>query len=865
MFDFTQLLSLLGSPPVTSFIATYAATKGLDELLNAVKSQDTIAYQLLTCLEKALRKTCNHFDWEYDSTAIPETFLPHWRSIKTIDTTESLSSVIENAVGRHVSLEVLEYWAHSFYNAVSDSQFEHLYKYLVINKLSDNEPPTPKPLPDTHRYITLAAPPTNKEFSYRDEMVEDLYKTIHQNKKLALISGLGGIGKTTIAKALYHKVKNEFKHIAWVEYQHSIKDSLLSSFTLFNDIKDSADRYRRITNFLLGATKDTIIFIDNVSDNDYEGVSFIEQLPVNVVLTSRSSKIGNFTPFTVGFLSEKQCVEIFYKYYEYDTARERESIVSKLVQLVKCHTLSVELLARAANRPGYSLEKYAAELKEKGFEYPDFSVRTNHTANTKTIAEHLRTLFELVTVNDEQQRILKNFAVMPSVEIPAEVEAWLGCAVDDIMGLTELGWLAVSETGYEMHPIIKEAILLQYNSVEYEDFEAIVKYMSGDDYINDAEIYTKVRARLSIVEPIMSCLGNIENEDIGLLFNNIAIVYSRQGDYHKALEWHQKTLEICKKVLGLEHPSTATTYNNIAEVYVRQGDYHEALEWHQKALQIREKVLGLEHPNTATTYNNIASVFNSQGDYPKALEWYLKALKICEKVLGLEHQDTAATYNNIALVFDNQGDYPKALEWYQKALEIREEVLGLEHPDTATTYNNIASVFNSQGDYPEALEWHQKAMVIKEKILGIEHPSTATTYHNIALVHTHQGDYPKALEWNQKALKICEKVLGIEHLDTASTYNNIAGVFASQGDYSKALEWNQKALKIREKVLGLEHPDTATTYNNIAGVFVRQGDYHKALEWFQKALQICEKVLGLEHPNTVAIKENIAFVKVLLN
>ena len=858
MFDPTPLISYLGSQPIISFIATYTATKCLNSLLGAIKKKDTIEYQLVKCLEEALNRTCYHFGWERDYNAISETFLSHWRSIKTIDATESLSSIIEKAVGRQVGHEELDYWKDSFYRAIINHS--SLFNYLLIYKIVELKPPE-RDL--THHYLTTLASPVSEEFSHRDDMVKDLYQALSQNQKLALISGLGGIGKTTIAKALYHMVKDEYKHVAWVEYQHSIKDSLLNSFILFNNVDDSAVRYNRIQNFLLGATKDTIIFIDNVSDGDIEGVRFIEQLTANVVLTSRSSKIGNFKAFTVGFLSEEQCVDIFYKYYEYDAARKKESTVRKLVQLVKCHTLSVELLARAAHRPGYSLESYAAGLKERGFEYPDFSVKTNHTASINTIAGHLRALFELVKVNDEQKRILINFAHMPSIEIPADVETWIGCTINDIMGLTKLGWLTVSEIGYEMHPIIKEAILLQYKSVEYKDFESVVDYMSSDDYIHVADIYTKVRTRLSLAESIMSYLVNIEKEEIGLLFNNIALVYSRQGDYPKALDWHQKALAISEKVLDVEHPDTATTYNNIALVYSRQGYYSKALDWYQKALEICEKVLGVEHPDTATTHNNIAEVYFSRGDYPKALDWFQKALEITEKALGVEHPDTATTYNNIALVYSSQGYYSKALDWLQKALEIREKVLGIEHPYTATTYNNIALVYSSQDDYPKALDWYQKALEICEKVLGVEHPDTATTYNNIAEAYSNQGDYPKARDWFQKALEIREKVLSVEHPYTATTYNNIAGVYYRQGDYHKALDWYQKAWEICEKVLGVEHPYTAITYNNIALVYSSQGDYPKARDWYRKALQICEKVLGIKHPTTIIVKDNMEYVEEL--
>jgi len=244
--------------------------------------------------------------------------------------------------------------------------------------------------------------------------------------------------------------------------------------------------------------------------------------------------------------------------------------------------------------------------------------------------------------------------------------------------------------------------------------------------------------------------------------------------YNQALEVFLLAYKLLKKNAYLDDSYAIFIMNGISKVYCAQANYPCALEYSQKAIYISEKVLGLEHPDTATTYNIIAEVYYRQGDYPKALEWNQKALKIREKVFDLEHPDTATTYNNIALVFYIQSDYPKALEWNQKALKIREKVFGLEHPANATSYNDIALVYNSQGDYTKALELYQKALKSFEKVFGLEHPYTATTYYNIALVYYNQGDYPRALEWYQKALKIREKVLGLEHPDTITVKDNIA-------------------------------------------------------------------------------------------
>ncbi|MCP4359898.1 MAG: tetratricopeptide repeat protein, partial [Chloroflexi bacterium] len=70
-------------------------------------------------------------------------------------------------------------------------------------------------------------------------------------------------------------------------------------------------------------------------------------------------------------------------------------------------------------------------------------------------------------------------------------------------------------------------------------------------------------------------------------------------------------------------------------------------------LAIREKVLGPEHPDTATSLNNLALLLQAQGDYEGALPYYDRALAIFEAKLGPNHPNTRIVRSNLASLDKN--------------------------------------------------------------------------------------------------------------------------------------------------------------------------------------------------------------------
>jgi tetratricopeptide (TPR) repeat protein len=304
----------------------------------------------------------------------------------------------------------------------------------------------------------------------------------------------------------------------------------------------------------------------------------------------------------------------------------------------------------------------------------------------------------------------------------------------------------------------------------------------------------------------------------GSIYCLLGLAKYNQGEYQEAIRFYEKSIEIYKKTLPLNHLNLAASYNNIGLVYDSMGEYSKALSYYEKALEISQKSLPPNHPSLASSYNNIGLVYKNMGEYSKALSSHEKALEIKQQSLPPNHPDLAGSYGNIGVVYDSMGGYSKALSSYEKALEIQQQSLPPNHPDLAASYNNIGLVYDSMGEYSKALSYYEKALEIKQQSLPPNHPSLAMSYNNIGIVYRKMGDYSKALSFYEKALEIRQQSLPPNHPDLAASYNNIGVAYENMGNYSKARSFYEHAVDIGQQSLPSNHPDLQMYRNNLDSV-----------------------------------------------
>ena len=725
-------------------------------------------------------------------------------------------------------------------------------------------------------------PDRNNKFTGHLKLLEEIHRIFNTKNDVSLIesiviTGMGGIGKSEIAKAYAYRYCKDYQHILWVNAETGTSiEAAYRYFAERNRIgtpKDDSETVIRNVKTWMQEHNHWLFIYDN-AENEKSLKKYCSSswtAGQHILVTSRSRLFIRFLPINISVFNEAEACE-FIENYTNKPADEYFRLLAKKMGYLPLaldqagaymyvHNMSYkEYLDLYDKYPLELLSEYDDDLEKK-------TVSTTWMISFNKIVNPATKQLLYLCAFFAPDKILSLWFKQASKVLPDELREAANHELKYKVAIRELtmhSLVSQNEEGdLNIHPLVQRVIRDSLKQEQTKWRNICIKILNELCYTDFST--TESRTHFLLLVPhinfITQGISDKEmTEEIASLYYYLGWGFDELGDYSQSLNYYRNDLLASEKVFGKEHPNTATTYNNIGEVYLSLGNYNLALEYFVKALSVREKVLGEEHPDIATSYNNIGTVYDSQGNYDLALEYYRKALSICEKVLSEEHPSTATSYNNIGVVYCTQGNYDLAFEYYKKALNIREKVLGKEHPDTAISYNNIGSVYREQGNYDLALEYYMKTLSIHEKVFGGAHPNTADSYNNIGGELDSKGDYNLALEYYMKALSIREKVLGEEHPSTAQSYNNIGGVFDSQGKYDLALEYCGKALSICERVFGIEHPDTATTYNNIAGIYLAMSNNELAFEYYRKALTIYEKVLGKEHSNTKTVVNNMTYI-----
>jgi len=185
---------------------------------------------------------------------------------------------------------------------------------------------------------------------------------------------------------------------------------------------------------------------------------------------------------------------------------------------------------------------------------------------------------------------------------------------------------------------------------------------------------------------------------LGAIYSYIGGDYGNLGDLNNALLYYDRFLKIERDLNNQEEESLAL--NNIAGIYQDQGNYDKALEYLNKSLQLTTKPSSI-----ATTYNNIALVYSDKGDNNKAVEYYKKAIEFDQKA-GNYH-GTSRDMLNLGDTYKDLKNFSSAQYYLQKGLLMMQK-LGDKYGE-ANGYYYFGKLYLAQNQKNLAKEYFTKA------------------------------------------------------------------------------------------------------------------------------------------------------------
>lgn len=632
---------------------------------------------------------------------------------------------------------------------------------LAVGHQEQTEPEWFAPLKHPAQQIIHPEIRGTPNFTGRQDELNKLHEALSKtDQAIAAITqptavhGLGGVGKSILAKEYAWRHKKSYQGVWWInaEEESEITTGLIELGAHFipglKEIPEKQNAANATLDYLAtnfeGDKKPWLLIYDNIETEEIYR-KHASKGGAKVLLTSRQSHFTNqITPIEITSWPLDDAIS----YLEDESGRTFDEAQAKtLAETLGCMPLALSHSAaflrhyQAITVENYlkNIEKYLGKAPENA-DYPDAVFATYQTAieGCEARATGAKTLLSLA-------------AFMAPDNIPYEIyeqepenypEALQPLIENEDLFLQALGTLNrfsllqldTDNKTFSLHRLVqattKDSLQEKQETWLASGIKALVEANPGRDF-NDWPAFERL---LPHGQHISTSAPNELEAPLETLLNQIAFYLNDRAYYLITEPIMRRALEIGEKKLGPKHPTVATYLNNLAGLLRETNRLQEAEPLYRRALDIDEKNYEPNHPGIAIGLNNLALLLHTTDRFQEAEPLYGNAVEIHENCFGPYHPNVATSLSNLAGLLRDTNRLQEAETLYYRALEIDEKSFGHDHPKVATRLNNLASLLQDTNQLKEAETHYLRALIIFETSLPEGHPSIETTRHNLAIL-----------------------------------------------------------------------------------------------------------------------------------
>jgi tetratricopeptide (TPR) repeat protein len=736
----------------------------------------------------------------------------------------------------------------------------------------------------------------NDRFTGRESQLIVLDEILFANGHNAVITGMGGIGKTQLALDLAYRTREKYKSCAvlWIPatnmeslHQGYVHIAQRLSIPGWNDEKADVKRLVQLHLSQESAGQWLLIFdsADDVSMWTAESgsrtgvVDWMQYFPSSnqgrIVFTTRvtaiADKLGAQNIVEVPKMDQNIAQTLLQKCLTNRTLEEEQQEARQLLEELNYLPLAITLAGAYMNlNEKTTLREYLWLLathtnKSIGLISKEVGDASISDIERQTLAATWLISFEhICTQNKLAADFLSFIACIKQRDIPLSLlPTSKSCKEDVVNMLADYSMIIRRPAGsaFDIHQLVHSATRnwLQREGQLIEWSERATGQLEAAFPHSDHWNRNKWRRLLPHANYVLK-MGGIEEENTAraaLMWKCGASLYY-DGRYSEAEKLFVQVMEMSKTKLGANHLGTLISIGNLASTYRNQGRWEEAEKLEVQVMEMSKMKLGLDHPYTLTSMANLAETYRNQGRWEEAEKLFVQVVETFQTKLGPDHLDTLTSMANLASTYRNQGKWEEAEKLEVQVVETFQTKLGPDHPSTLTSMNNLAETYRNQGQWEEAEKLEVQVMEMSKTKLGPDHPYTLTSMNNLAETYRNQSRWEEAEKLEVQVMETFQTKLGADHPSTLTSMNNLAETYRNQSRWEEAEKLFVQVMETFQTKLGLEHPNTLTSMGNLASTYVNQGRWEEAEKLFVQVIETSKTKLGPDHPDTLTSMANLA-------
>ncbi len=192
-----------------------------------------------------------------------------------------------------------------------------------------------------------------------------------------------------------------------------------------------------------------------------------------------------------------------------------------------------------------------------------------------------------------------------------------------------------------------------------------------------------------------------------LILIGLGKVNASRGRLQEALQNYQQVL---RYVHDIERTHEANALFNLGHLFTLQGNYTDALDYHRKALRVFRDLR--DKQAEANCLNDIGVLYGLMNDSGRSRANHTVALEIRKRIE--DKRGITESCNNLGIFHLEKGETEEAIRYGQLALEYGREAQARE--EMLRSYDLLSQAFKALGDFKSALEYKELGVAIQDFI-----------------------------------------------------------------------------------------------------------------------------------------------------